>query len=353
LFIVRPDCGSGFEKIRNVKEYALVAISTIIFLVALSSAHRTVSAVNTYHHLSAARGELLSVNRDNPYIGLKFLHPSPRVVRKGLDVLKTYRLSLFRNYDPHANAPVIRSRVSPDTVLRNGDQSALITASVVDTNGTFADSGTVVVDLPWKIMRNQKMYDDGTHGDVTLGDGMYSYAVKISDIVPDVPNTLIITATDDTGNTSMSSTTLSVIEPGAVYMDDSDAELLGSDWICKSAVHGLGGFGNNFCYHMAGDGSSTAVWRPEITEGGSYEVFARWPSALLTRAHSAKYTVYYDGGSDVRTLDQMVYCGQWNYLGTYRFAAGTEGCVILSNDADDYVIADGVKWRRANSGASQ
>ena len=41
--------------------------------------------------------------------------------------------------------------------------------------------------------------------------------------------------------------------------------------------------------------------------------------------------------------------GGWTYLGTYCFDAGTGGSVVLSDDADEYVIADAVKWKLSST----
>lgn len=42
-------------------------------------------------------------------------------------------------------------------------------------------------------------------------------------------------------------------------------------------------------------------------------------------------------------VDQKIDGSQWNLLGTYPFAAGTSGYVVLSDDADKYVIADAIR----------
>jgi len=41
--------------------------------------------------------------------------------------------------------------------------------------------------------------------------------------------------------------------------------------------------------------------------------------------------------------------GGWTYLGTYYFDAGPGSSVVLSDDADEYVIADAVKWQLSSS----
>jgi hypothetical protein len=43
-------------------------------------------------------------------------------------------------------------------------------------------------------------------------------------------------------------------------------------------------------------------------------------------------------------VNQEINGGQWNLLGTFPFIAGTSGHVVLSDDANDYVIADAIKF---------
>ena len=44
-------------------------------------------------------------------------------------------------------------------------------------------------------------------------------------------------------------------------------------------------------------------------------------------------------------VNQKTNGSQWNLLGTFPFAAGTSGSVVLSDDADGYVIADAIRWK--------
>ena len=110
-----------------------------------------------------------------------------------------------------------------------------------------------------------------------------------------------------------------------------------------------------YCYHEGDTGSCTATWRPTINMTASYNVYAWWVDGP-NRATNAPYTIYY---ADIETHDdcspivivsetvrvnQQVNGGQWNLLGTYPFADGTSGRVVLSDDANGYVIADAIKW---------
>ena len=44
--------------------------------------------------------------------------------------------------------------------------------------------------------------------------------------------------------------------------------------------------------------------------------------------------------------DQTVFSGDWELLGEWPFAAGTGGSVVLSDDADGQLIADGIKFEK-------
>ena len=93
----------------------------------------------------------------------------------------------------------------------------------------------------------------------------------------------------------------------------------------------------------AGDGSSTATFRPNLPTGGRYQVFARWTSHP-NRATNAPYTIHHANGQDTVRVNQEQDGGKWILLGEYDFVPGTAGRVVLSNDADEYVVADAVTF---------
>jgi len=101
-------------------------------------------------------------------------------------------------------------------------------------------------------------------------------------------------------------------------------------------------YGSSFASNESGAGTETATWTPDITTAGEYDVYAMW-CAYSNRASDAPYTIYYDGGSETVDVNQQINGGQWNYLGTYTFAAGTSGSIVLSDGGNGYVIADAVK----------
>jgi RHS repeat-associated protein len=84
--------------------------------------------------------------------------------------------------------------------------------------------------------------------------------------------------------------------------------------------------------------AETATWTPN--QGGEYEIYANW-TAHPNRATDAKYTIHHSNGNNTLTVNQQQNGGQWNLLGT--FTLNSSSTIALSNDANGYVIADGIR----------
>ena len=125
-----------------------------------------------------------------------------------------------------------------------------------------------------------------------------------------------------------------------VVLDNEDAVFVG-DWTQAPSTEC---YGRTIQYTLSGTGSLTATYTPNIPQAGDYDVYAWW-TRHGNRATNAPYTVNHSGGSDVVLVNQEEGGGGWTYLGTYHFNAGTGGSVMLSDDADEYVMADAIKWQ--------
>jgi hypothetical protein len=128
--------------------------------------------------------------------------------------------------------------------------------------------------------------------------------------------------------------------------DNVDADYTGG-W--RVANQSAGQYGANVYYHAKGTGQGTARWTLAVPEAGTYHVYACWTS-YFNRAPNAPYTVNYEGGSETVYVSQQISGGCWNLLGTYYFGVGNYS-VMLSNDANGYVIADAIKFVLENQGA--
>jgi hypothetical protein len=241
---------------------------------------------------------------------------------------------------PYLGPKVIDAKTDPKTVAPDGTTEALFTAFVLDHNNSAI---SVTVDLSPIDGVSETMYDDGIHGgDVTAGDNIYSLEITVPVGVGSGLKNLWVTATDPDGDGTCE-IVLQVAMPGEIIVDNPEASYVGS-WPSYSGSPQI--YGADSQYHAAGDGTSTATWTPNILEAGEYGVYAWW-HAHPNRATNAKYKIYYDGDSTAPPIPEVVVNqeqngGQWNWLWTGAFAAG--GYVVLSDDADEYVIADAIKW---------
>ena len=130
--------------------------------------------------------------------------------------------------------------------------------------------------------------------------------------------------------------------PPKIIMDNPHATYTG-DWPSVSENADAYIDADDFQENTVPDDGDTATWTPDISQAGDYRVYAWW-TAGIERATDAPYTIYYDGGSEEIRVNQKENGSRWILLGTYPFAPGTSGSVVLSDDADGVVIADAIMW---------
>ncbi len=128
------------------------------------------------------------------------------------------------------------------------------------------------------------------------------------------------------------------VEP--IVVDNTEATFRGT-WSTSKVVTGY--WGENYHFQKAGAGQNVAVWTPALPYTGLYNVYARWTS-YPNRATNAKYEIVHAQGSEIVEVNQTQNGGQWVFLGTYPFRVGSEGFVQLSDDANNYVIADAIQF---------
>jgi len=93
----------------------------------------------------------------------------------------------------------------------------------------------------------------------------------------------------------------------------------------------------------------TVRYTPDLPDDGYYPVYC-WTRSGSDRVKQL-YRIQYDGGeSEIRVNHERVGLG-WVWLGTYYFAAGTNGYVEISNYApgdydsgNDVIIADAIRF---------
>jgi len=122
--------------------------------------------------------------------------------------------------------------------------------------------------------------------------------------------------------------------------NDSNISVVGT-WSLSTSTPGY--YGINYQFHTSGTGTSTFSWLPVIALSGNYEVFAIW-TASSNRATNAKYTITtHEGNKGIVSVNQKLNHATWYSLGIYNFQAGGTAIITLSDNADEYVIADAIK----------
>jgi hypothetical protein len=134
------------------------------------------------------------------------------------------------------------------------------------------------------------------------------------------------------------------LPPLTVVCDnDKPSVQLSGEWTNNTSDEKDQRYESSFEYAAAGKGEKTATFRPNLPSGGRYKVLARWTSHP-NRATNAPYLIHHAGGTTMVRVNQEKDGGVWVSLGTYSFDQGTSGHVVLSNDADEYVVADAVMF---------
>jgi hypothetical protein len=133
---------------------------------------------------------------------------------------------------------------------------------------------------------------------------------------------------------------------GEIIVDNTDTArvTVTGEWIGSSASGGY--YGADYIHNNnVGQGTKSVRFTPDLPESGTYEVFARW-TANANRATNVRYDVVNASGTTTAPLmNQRNTNGVWISLGSYSFAAGTSGSVLLRTDgADGYVIADAIRF---------
>lgn len=126
--------------------------------------------------------------------------------------------------------------------------------------------------------------------------------------------------------------------------DNLDATcIVTGDW--KHSTSQTGFFGKDYLAIEAGTGKNSVKWTPRIVTAGKYRVSACWTSES-NRATNATYLIHSKDGDKKVTVNQKEKGGLWIDLGTFQFDKGTSGYVLITDNANGYVIADAIRFTK-------
>lgn len=234
----------------------------------------------------------------------------------------------------------------PNPVPNDATGSTTITVTLSDPDNNVSG---VYIDLsPVGSSATQAMTFSGNDA---YGRPTYSYVLNTSGIM-DTTYTFEVTATDADPVTGVGYVTLTVYEPGAIVLDDTDATFVTdcippcdpfTEWSYFSSSQQ---YETGFRYKARNaSGTGTVTWTPDIPTAGNYQVYAWWDDGAwdtppivsgMRRSENVPYTITYDSGSVTVYVDQTTNGpggGKWNLLATYPFAAGTLGYIVVSDNA--------------------
>ncbi|MEM7351208.1 MAG: hypothetical protein AAF657_10405 [Acidobacteriota bacterium] len=128
------------------------------------------------------------------------------------------------------------------------------------------------------------------------------------------------------------------------------------DW--RNSVSSTPPFKGSDYMHDRNDGRTgpykSIVYDPTITNAGTYQVWMSWPPSLSSRATNVMVDITHDGGVDTVVVDQRASVDSgagtqfdgWNLLGTYELSSANGEVEIRNEAANNFVLADAVRWTR-------
>jgi alpha-L-rhamnosidase len=192
----------------------------------------------------------------------------------------------------------------------------------------------------------------GTSGYVKITNAANDYVIadavkfELNSATPTPLPTATLTPTVTPTPTPAPTATPTVTPAITIIVDDDNSNAVFTGAWTRATDKPAQQYGASYRYAASGNGSIYTTYTPTISSAGDYKVYARWTDHIEFRASNTPYVINYNGGSQTVRVDQWTNGGQWILLGTFNFAAGTSGYVRVTNDADNYVIADAVKFEK-------
>jgi hypothetical protein len=135
-----------------------------------------------------------------------------------------------------------------------------------------------------------------------------------------------------------------------IYIDNTDpsAVEIRGEW--ETVASPPGGFIGDNLLRAAADSGGQVAFIPRISQSGRYAVALRWIdqiSSPIQYGRRVPVQVIHRDGRTMLSLDQRRSGGQWNPLGEFEFASGSEAKIIIGTEgAGGHVQADAVRVRR-------
>ncbi|MEM7531695.1 MAG: Ig-like domain-containing protein, partial [Chloroflexota bacterium] len=126
-------------------------------------------------------------------------------------------------------------------------------------------------------------------------------------------------------------------------LDGAPTVTLNGSWTESTVIPGF--WEDNYIHDRDTPDAESVRFTPEINSCGTYNVYAQWTSDTNRATNTPIVIRDANGPNAPITVNQEINGGQWNLLGSYPFAAGTDNYVEIQTDgADGVVIVDAVRF---------
>lgn len=220
---------------------------------------------------------------------------------------------------------ILEAKASPSSVPADNETEVLFTAEISDPQG-LSDISSVKIDLSELDGDDvQEMYDDGTSGDVTSSDGIYSFKTVIPlSVLPESYN-LVITVQDLAGNEATGNFTLNIVNPSYsknIIINEILPNPEGNDATEFIELKNTGGGSVNLENWKIGDSSSIYTISPddfastEIPAGGYFVIYRNISNIALNNTGGDQVKLYQP---DDTLLNSVSYTGTAPEGQSYNF----------------------------------
>ena len=244
---------------------------------------------------------------------------------------------------PDAGQLVMADAVMYQYVMPPPDAPNGLTATAVSgpaINLTWTDNSTNEVNF--MVARSQ--FPGGPYSDIgSTVAGVTSFSDR--QMAANATYFYVVRAINESGASANSNEAAATApdEVADIIIDNPAATPTGT-WTVNSSATDK--FGSDYRVKSQGNGTSFFTYTPNILTPGDYAVY-EWHPEGSNRTLGAPYTITFNGGSQTINANQQVNGGQWNFLGSFNFVAGTSGGVKLSDafaDSTNLVMADAIRF---------
>jgi len=169
-----------------------------------------------------------------------------------------------------------------------------------------------------------------------------NHVILLAGLMPDTRYSFQVISTADTN--AYISGVYQFTTAGNIILDNPSAAFTGT-WTTNNTSPDKYSTDYAYATTVAGAPDASAVFRPNITTPGKYDVYVWYPQGA-NRANNAPYHIAFKGGETNALVNQQVGGGTWQLLASaLDFSRGTNGYISLSNNANPtVVIADAVRF---------